>query len=100
MSTADLNSLRSVMAMKDSIFIFTTNNVSAFPKAVLSRSHLVDMTTPPPPAVLGLVKQALVNGGVTKPMADALLIDMITACEGDLRELGSEVDKIIRDLKP
>ena len=100
MSTADLNSLRSVMAMQDSIFIFTTNNVSAFPKAVLSRSHVVDMTPPPPSAFLGLVKQALVDGGVTKPMADDLLIDMITACDGDLRELGSEVDKIIRDLKP
>lgn len=97
MSTADLNSLRSVMAMTDSIFIFTTNNISAFPKAVLSRSHVVDMTPPPPSAVLGLVKQALADGGVTKPMADNLLIDMITACDGDLRELGSEVDKIIRD---
>lgn len=99
LSRPDLNSLRSVMSMADSIFILTTNDISVFPKAVLSRCHVVDMTPPPPSAVLGLVKQALVDGGVTKQMDDDLLIDMIKTCDGDLREIGSEVDKIIREVR-
>lgn len=99
LGNADLNSLRSVMSIPMSIFILTTNDISAFPKAVLSRSHVIDMTPPPPSAVLGLVKQALKDGGVIKPMSDKLLIDMIKACEGDLREIGCEVDKIIRELR-
>lgn len=99
LAKSGLNSLRSVMRHPGSIFMFTTNELAVFPPAVLSRSHVIDMNPPPPSAVLGLVKQALKDAGVAKPMPDDLLIDMIKACDGDLREIGSEVDKIIRDLK-
>lgn len=94
-----LNSLRSVMRVPDSIFIFTTNDVSIFPPAVVSRSHLIDMTAPPAAAALGLVKQALASGGMSQSLPDDLLIDMLSACNGDLREVGSEVDKIIHEIK-
>lgn len=99
LAKAGLNSLRSVMSVPDSIFILTTNDVSIFPPAVISRSHLIDMTPPPPAAALGLVQQALANSGVTQPLSDDLLVQMVAACNGDLRELGSEVDKIIHEIK-
>ena len=90
-----LNTLRGVMDSDTAIFIFATNNINEFPKPIVSRCHAIDMSPPPPAAVLGLVRSMLTSAGITTPISDPYLTDIIDKCGGDMRSLGAAIDGII-----
>lgn len=91
---ASMKSLKSVMDMPMAIFIMTTNNLSAIERGVLSRSHLIDMTMPPPSAWLPRCREALAANGITNQPPDAALLPLIASCNGDAREIMTEMHKL------
>ena len=98
-----MKSLKGAMHHPNSIFIFTTNDLPSVDQPIRSRSHLIDMNPPPPAAALSLVKQAIMDGiaarGITRNIDDQMIIGIIEKCCGDMREIGSEIDKTLRDLE-
>lgn len=94
LSEAALKSLKSVMDMPRTIFIMTTNNLSALERPVLSRCHLIDMTMPPPSAWLSRCRQALGANGINKQPTDADLLPLIASCNGDAREIMTEMHRL------
>lgn len=98
LGTASMNSLKSVMAMPMTIFIMTTNNLSAIERGVVSRSHLIDMTMPPSSAWLPRCRDALSANGVSKQPNDVVLLPLIASCNGDAREIMIEMHKLANDL--
>ena len=92
-------SLKSVMSLPISIFIFATNNLSAIDPIIVGRCHVIDMTPPPPSSVVGIFKQALVNSGVTKLPSDTFIENVIARCNGNMREVGDQIDQTILEIQ-
>jgi DNA polymerase III delta prime subunit len=91
---AAMKSLKSVMEIPMTIFIMTTNNLSAIERGVRSRSHLIDMTVPPATAWLQRCRDALAAHGVQKALSDDILLPLIASCNGDAREIMTEMRKL------
>jgi replication-associated recombination protein RarA len=91
---ASMASFKSVMNVPNAVFIMTTNNLGAIERGVISRSHLIDMTPPPAAAMLPHVKDIMRQMGVTQALPDAQLLPIITACQGDLRVLLTELERL------
>lgn len=96
---AAMKSLKSVMAVPKSIFIMTTNNLAAIERGVKSRSHLIDMTMPPASAWLPRCRATLTALGVSKQPSDAALSPIIAACNGDAREIMTEMNRLGYELR-
>ena len=97
-----MRSLKGAMHHTNAIFIFTTNDLASIDPPIRSRSHLIDMNPPPPAAALSLVKQAIMDElaarGIARNIDDEMVIKIIEGCCGDMREIGSQIDKTVRDL--
>jgi replication-associated recombination protein RarA len=88
---AAMLSLKAVMNVPMTLFIMTTNNLPAIERGVVSRSILIQMTPPPPVEFLPLARRVLISMGITKKVADAVLLPIITKCNGDVREVISQM---------
>ena len=86
-------SLKQVMNLPSSVFILTTNDLSAIDKGVLSRCVRVDFNAAPNTAWLPKVKQILADYNVTR--TDKELIDAINLCKGDAREILYTAQRIV-----
>jgi DNA polymerase III delta prime subunit len=86
-------SLKQVMNMPNSVFILTTNNMSAIDKGVLSRCVRVDFNAAPDTAWLPKLKQILADYSVTR--TDKELLDAIALCNGDAREILYTAQRIV-----
>ena len=97
LKSTGLMSLKSVMGLPLTVFIFATNNLNVIDPPIRSRCLLIDMNPPPPSNVLGLFNQALAAGGVTQLPPDSLIEDTIASCHGDMRTIGEEIDRAIAE---
>lgn len=86
-------SLKQVMNLPNSVFILTTNNLSAIDKGVLSRCVRIDFSAAPNSAWLPKVKQILADYGVTRTNNE--LLDAIALCKGDAREILYTTQRIV-----
>jgi replication-associated recombination protein RarA len=86
-------SLKQVMNLPNSVFILTTNNLSAIDKGVLSRCVRVDFNAACNSAWLPKVKRILADYGVTR--TDKELLDAIDLCKGDAREILYTAQRIV-----
>ena len=77
LSSASMKSLKLVMNVKHVVYIFTTNHLPAIDPSVQSRCHLIDMTVPPPQAWLPRARMILAQHGITQPVSDQALTEMI-----------------------
>ena len=91
-------SLKSVMSLPVSIFIFATNNLSAIDPVIVGRCHMINMSPPPASSVVELFKQALTQGGVSQLPPDAVIENVITECKGNMREVGDQIDRTILEI--
>jgi DNA polymerase III gamma/tau subunit len=89
-----MNSLKQVMNLPRSVFILTTNNLSAIDGGVLSRCVRINCNAAPAQAWLPLVKQILSEYGVTR--SDTELLAAIDICEGDAREILYLAERIVK----
>lgn len=97
---AAMSSLKSIMENPLGIFIMTTNHLAAIERGVSSRSHLIDMTVPPPSEWLPRCRCILTDLNVTAMPADAQLIPIIAACGGDAREIVAQMHQLAALLSP
>lgn len=86
-------SLKQVMNMPSCVFILTTNNLSAIDNGVLSRCVRVDCNAAPDSAWLPKVKKILADYGVSR--TDEELINAISLCKGDAREILYTAQRIV-----
>ncbi len=98
LGNAAMRSMKSVMDMPCTMFVMTTNDISAVENGVKSRSHLIDMTAPPAAQWLNQARQHLATLGVTKPVADQELLPLIAGCHGDVREILTQLQMLALDL--
>ncbi len=89
---ASMRSMKAVMRYQHAVFIMTTNNIGAIESGLKSRSHLIDMTTPPATAWLERCRQVLAGLGATRQVSDDHLTAIIAACNGDAREIMTEME--------
>lgn len=99
LASGTMNSLKAMMDSHPAIFLFTTNKLHAIEKGVVSRSHLIDMTSPPATAWLPRARQVLTTLGVTQPCSDQVLINVISSCNGDVRDIMNELHTVAWDLQ-
>ena len=95
---AAMRSMKSVMDMPHTMFVMTTNNISAVENGVASRSHLIDMTAAPAERWLNQARQHLVGLGVAKLPPDHMLLPVIAGCHGDVREILTQLQMLALDL--
>ena len=86
-------SLKQVMNLPNSVFILTTNNLSAIDKGVLSRCVRVEFNAAPAEAWLPKIKKILADYGVTR--SDDELLDMVKLCNGDVRDIIYTAQRIV-----
>lgn len=97
---AAMKSMKTVMDLPSSIFIMTTNDLRAIDKAVISRSHLIDMTAPPAKAWVPIIQQALHDAGITKITNPADIEKLAADCQGDVRQIIDQAHKLAIELRP
>lgn len=88
-----MDAFKQVMNLPQSIFILTTNKLSAIDKAVLSRCVRVEFNAAPAEDWLPKVKQILADNGVTR--SDDDLLAAIKLCKGDAREILYTTQRIV-----
>lgn len=88
-----MDSFKQVMNLPQSIFILTTNKLSAIDKGVVSRCVRVEFNAAPAEAWLPKVKQILADNGVAR--SDDDLLAAITLCNGDGREILYTTQRIV-----
>jgi replication-associated recombination protein RarA len=99
LGTAAMTSLKLVMNWQSAIFILTTNNLNKVDRGVISRSHLIPMTVPPPSAWLPQCHAALQRHGITNMPPDAALLPIIASCAGDARNIMDQMDQLAIEMK-
>lgn len=93
-----MESLKSVMNCKTTVFIMTTNNISKIDTAIKSRSHLVHMPFADAERWLPTVKWVLLDQGVTVP-SDASLSKVIAASRFDARKIIGSTLRLANQLR-
>lgn len=88
-----MESFKQAMNLPKTIFILTTNNLSAIDKGVLSRCVRLEFNAAPAEAWLPKVKQILADYNVTR--TDAKLLNLIKLCNGDAREILYTAQRIV-----
>lgn len=88
-----MDSFKQAMNLPQSIFILTTNKLSAIDKAVLSRCVRVECNAAPAEDWLPKVKQILSDNGVTR--SDDDLLAAIKICNGDARDIIYTTQRIV-----
>lgn len=88
-----MDSFKQAMNLPQSIFILTTNNLSAIDKGVLSRCVRVEFNAAPADAWLPKIKQILADYRVTR--SDDELLKAIDLCNGDAREILYTAQRIV-----
>lgn len=96
---AAMKSMKTVMDLPNSVFIMTTNDLKAIDKAVISRSHLIDMTAPPAKAWVSIIQQALRDAGITKTPDPADIERLVAVCQGDVRQIADQAQQLANDLR-
>lgn len=79
-------SLKAIMTRPESIFIMTTNDITAVDKGVVNRSYVIHMMAANPQDWLPLVKRIITSCGASLP-PDSALIPVIAACNGSARDI-------------
>lgn len=88
-----MDSFKQVMNLPQSIFILTTNNMSAIDKGVLSRCVRIEFNAASAEAWLPKMKQILADNGVAR--SDDELLTAIKLCDGDAREILYTAQRIV-----
>lgn len=88
-----MDAFKQVMNLPQSIFILTTNKLSAIDKGVLSRCVRVDFNAAPADDWLPKVKQILSDYGVSRN--DTELLEAIKICKGDARDILYTAQRIV-----
>jgi replication-associated recombination protein RarA len=99
MKAKGMMSLKSIMSLPISIFIFATNNLSAIDPIIVGRCHLVNMYPPLPSSIVGMFKQVLMSSGIVNLPSDSIIENVISSCNGNMREVGDQIDKIVLALQ-
>lgn len=94
LGSAAMTSLKLVMNPPSAIFILTTNKLHKVDQGVISRSHVIPMTVPPPAAWLPQCHAVLQGHGITKMPSDATLLPIIASCGGDARNIMEQMDEL------
>ncbi len=91
-----MSSLKVAMntGVKNSIFVLTTNNIGKVDDGVISRSTLVEFNAAPDADWLPKLRKIITDYGVTN-IADGILLQIISACEGDARKILPATRKLI-----
>ena len=93
-----IESLKSVMNYKTTVFIMTTNNIGKVDAAIKSRSHLVHMPFADAERWLPNVKLVLRDQGVTVP-SDAHLSKVVAASRFDARKIIGSTLRLANQLR-
>lgn len=88
-----MDAFKQVMNLPQSIFILTTNKLSAIDKGVLSRCVRVECNAAPADDWLPKVKQILSDYGVSR--SDKELLEAIKICNGDARDILYTAQRIV-----
>jgi replication-associated recombination protein RarA len=95
---ATMKSMKVVMGYETAIFIMTTNDLPAIDKAIISRSHLIDMSAPPASAWTPKIETALRASGVTQTIPPAEIEKFVAQFNGDARQIISQIQQLRNDL--
>jgi replication-associated recombination protein RarA len=87
-------SLKSVMNVKSSIFILTTNNIASLDKGLKDRCVLVEMNAGSEAQLLPIARKVATDMNVV--LSDAALAVEIAASNGSMREVMSRVNRLAR----
>lgn len=99
LSAASVKSLKLLMNATHVVYILTTNHLPLIDDHIKSRCHLIDMTAPPPQAWLPRARMILAQQGMTQPVSDQALIEMIELHKGDARGIMTDLLRIAWDVK-
>lgn len=86
-------SLKSAMGIVETIFILTTNHIGKIDAGVKNRCVLVNCNVGPAQDYLPIAKQMLDQCGA-KPVADDKLLPIIERCNGSVREIAEQMQRI------
>lgn len=85
--------LKSVMNISGSVFILTTNNFKAIEVGVRSRCHCIPFNAAPAANWVPLAQRILADTGISGISTQAL-INVITPCNGDAREILTAIQQL------
>jgi len=85
--------LKSVMNISGSVFILTTNNFKAIEAGVRSRCHCIPFNAAPAANWVPLAQHILAGAGISGISTQAL-INVITPCNGDAREILTAIQQL------
>lgn len=86
-------SLKSAMGIPSTIFIMTTNHIGKIDAGVQNRSILVNCNAGPAKDYLPVARQVL-NDCAAKPVDDDKLLPIIEHCNGSVREVAEQMQRI------
>ncbi len=86
-------SLKSAMGIVETIFILTTNHIGKIDAGVKNRCVLVNCNAGPAQDYLPIARQVLAECGA-KPVADDKLLPIIERCNGSVREIAEQMQRI------
>ena len=93
LTDAAMASLKSVMGIPQTIFIFTTNNISNVDRGVQNRCVRVDCNAAPTSDLLPFARRVLKDCGASA-VSDDLLTPIIESCEGSVREIAEAMQRV------
>ena len=85
--------LKSVMNISGCVFILTTNNFKAIEAGVRSRCHCIPFNAAPAANWVPLAQHILAGAGISGISTQAL-INVITPCNGDAREILTAIQQL------
>ena len=90
LNTDAMRILKSVMNYPNTLWVFTTNNLSAIEAGVRDRCHCIPFNAAPAADWLPLAHRILAVAGITG-ISDQLLEDVIAPCNGSARQIVSAI---------
>ena len=91
-----MSSLKTLMNTSFAVFVLTTNNLSVIERGVISRCHVLDFNAAPVSEQVRWAEQWLAQQGFS---ATAAVQDLVEACEGDMRDLRTDLQQLVRVLR-
>ena len=96
LTKAAMSSLKTLMNTPFAVFVLTTNNLSAIERGVISRCHVLDFNAAPVSEQVRWAEQWLAQQGFS---ATAAVRNLVEACDGDMRDLRTDLQQLVRVLR-
>jgi len=96
LTKAAMSSLKTLMNTPFAVFVLTTNNLSVIERGVISRCHVLDFNAAPVSEQVRWAEHWLAQQGFS---ATAAVRGLVEACEGDMRDLRTDLQELVRGLR-